>query len=165
MDYAIPLWTPPSLPVVSSGARFPVRRIFCVGRNYAKHIVEMGGDPDRSAPFFFMKPADAIVQNGGRLPYPSLTRDLHHEVELVLAVGEPGGTDIPIESALDHVFGYGVGIDLTRRDLQGEAKKAGRPWDSGKGFEGGAPCGVVTGEVSARVVGHGASRFTPILRP
>jgi len=150
LTYAIPLWDVPSVPVVESGAAFPVRRIYCVGRNYAEHTREMGGDPTREAPFFFMKPADAIVPNGAKIPYPVKTKDVHHEIELVVAM-KSGGVDIPVERALEHVFGYGVGIDLTRRDLQGEAKKAGKPWDMGKGFDRSAPC---TALVPASKIGH-----------
>jgi fumarylpyruvate hydrolase len=120
---------------------FPVARVFCVGRNYAEHAVEMGHDPDREPPFFFMKPADAVVPPG-RLPFPTRTRELHHEIELVVALGD-GGRDIAEERALDHVFGYAVGLDMTRRDLQAEAKKAGRPWDMAKGFDQSAPTGSI----------------------
>jgi fumarylpyruvate hydrolase len=150
MNYAIPLWEQPSLPIVGSAERFPVRRIYCVGRNYAEHAREMGHDPTRELPFFFMKPADAIVQNGATIPYPVRTKDVHHEIELVVAL-KSGGLDIAVEKALDHVYGYAVGIDLTRRDLQGEAKKAGRPWDMGKGFDNSAPCTAI---VPASKIGH-----------
>ncbi len=143
MRHAIDPWDQPSLPIVAQGARFPVRRIFCVGRNYSEHVREMGGDPDREAPFFFMKPADALVESGAAVPYPPRTADLHHEIELVAVLGA-GGTNIPEDRALDRVFGYAVGLDLTRRDLQGEAKQARRPWEAGKAFEGSAPCGVIT---------------------
>ncbi|HLI10226.1 MAG TPA: fumarylacetoacetate hydrolase family protein [Alphaproteobacteria bacterium] len=152
MSYVIPAWDLPSLPVAGSDARFPVRRIYCVGRNYAEHTREMGGDPTRELPFFFMKPGDAIVQNGAKIPYPPQTKDLHHEIELVVAL-KSGGADISAAKALDHVYGYGVGIDLTRRDLQGAAKKAGRPWDMGKGFDNSAPC---TALVPASRIGHPA---------
>jgi fumarylpyruvate hydrolase len=127
--------------VAGMDAVFPVARVFCVGRNYAEHAVEMGHDPDREPPFFFMKPADAVVPPG-RLPFPTRTRELHHEIELVVALGD-GGRDIPEERALDHVFGYAVGLDMTRRDLQAEAKKAGRPWDMAKGFDQSAPTGSI----------------------
>lgn len=133
----------PSLAVVGREDRFPVRRVYCVGRNYAAHAREMGKDPDREPPFFFMKPADAVVSaDAADIPYPPLTSDLHHEVELVLAIGK-GGANIPESEALNHVWGYCVGIDLTRRDLQGEAKSMGRPWDWGKSFDAAAPCGPV----------------------
>ncbi|KUF12318.1 fumarylacetoacetate hydrolase family protein [Pseudoponticoccus marisrubri] len=126
--------TPPSVAVAGEADRFPVRRIFCVGRNYAAHAREMGKDPDREPPFFFTKAADTVVDDGATLPYPSLTNDLHHEAELVIAIGQ-GGRDIPRETALAHVWGYGCGNDLTRRDLQAEAKAAGRPWDWAKNFD------------------------------
>ena len=148
MTYAVPFMGVPELPVAGSSETFPIRRIFCVGRNYAAHAREMGADPDREPPFFFMKPADAVVPLGGKVPYPPATNDLHHEIELVAAIGV-AGRDIPTERALDHVFGYGV--DLTRRDLQGEAKKAGRPWDMGKGFDHSAPCSAIH---PAAKIGH-----------
>jgi fumarylpyruvate hydrolase len=138
MKYAIP--APPQVAVpVDGGDPFPVRRIYCVGRNYAAHAREMGHDPDREPPFFFMKPADAILQNRSTMPYPPMTKDLHHEIEMVVAIAE-GGVNISEDKALNHVFGYGVGLDMTRRDVQGEAKKLGRPWDFGKGFDASAPC-------------------------
>lgn len=128
-----------SVAVEGSTARFPVRRVFCVGRNYAAHAREFGNDPDREPPFFFTKPADAVVDSGTVVDYPPLTTDLHHEIELVVAIGSHG-FDIAPEQALDHVWGYAVGIDLTRRDLQDEAKKLRRPWDWGKAFDQSAPC-------------------------
>jgi fumarylpyruvate hydrolase len=139
MDYVIP---PPAVPAVPvrGGGSFPVRRIFCVGRNYAAHAREMGHDPDREPPFFFTKPADAILTGGAEMPYPPATADLHHEVELVVAIGT-GGADIPVEAAKAHIWGYAVGLDMTRRDVQGEAKTLGRPWDMGKGFDHSAPIG------------------------
>jgi fumarylpyruvate hydrolase len=152
MSYAIPLWPQPALPVADTDQTFPVRRIYCVGRNYAAHAREMGHDPDREPPFFFMKPADTLIQNGGTMPYPSATRDMHHEIELVVAIAK-GGKDIPEASALDHVYGYAVGLDMTRRDLQAEAKKLGRPWDMGKGFDHSAPCTAI---VPAAKIGHPA---------
>ena len=127
-----------TVPVVGGG-EFPVRRIYCVGRNYAAHAREMGADPDREPPFFFMKPADAIVPSGSGVPYPSKTKSYHHEIELVVALGG-GGRDVSAERALDLVFGYGVGLDMTRRDLQDEAKQMRRPWDMSKGFDQSAPC-------------------------
>lgn len=129
---------PSVLPIEGSDRTFPVRRIYCVGQNYADHAREMGGDPDRNPPFFFTKPSDAVVPSGSSIPYPPATQNLHHEIELVVAIGK-GGADIPVGKALDHVHGYAVGIDLTRRDLQAEAKKAGRPWDMAKGFDRSAP--------------------------
>lgn len=131
----------PSVAVAGNDARFPVHRIYCVGRNYAAHAREMGMN-DREPPFFFCKPADAIVASGTPVPYPARTADFHHEIELVVAIGK-GGRDIGRERALEHVFGYAVGIDLTRRDLQAEAKKAGKPWDTAKGFDHSAPIGLI----------------------
>ncbi len=120
--------------IKDSGDRFPVRRIFCVGRNYADHVREMGGDPKSEPPIFFTKPADALVPSGAPVPYPPGTRNLHHEVELVVALHR-GGKHIPVADALDHVYGYAVGNDLTRRDLQSEARSRGQPWDMAKGFD------------------------------
>ena len=135
------LTPPPQAAVpVAGGGLFPVRRIFCVGRNYAEHTREMGGDPTRDPPFFFTKPADAVLTGGAAMPWPTATQDLHHEIELVVAIGT-GGSAIPVESARGHIWGYGVGIDMTRRDLQAIAKKAGRPWDMAKGFDHSAPIG------------------------
>ncbi|MBU3079373.1 fumarylacetoacetate hydrolase family protein [Sphingomonas quercus] len=142
MTYAIPAPPQPSLSIVGDDAVFPVRRIYCVGRNYADHAREMGFDPDREPPFFFMKPADAIVADGATIPYPPRTANLHHEIELVVAIGH-GGRDIPVEQALGHVFGYAVGLDLTRRDVQIQARDLGRPWDMGKGFDRSAPCSAL----------------------
>jgi fumarylpyruvate hydrolase len=127
-----------SVAVAGTDARFPVRRIICVGRNYAAHAREMGRDPEREPPFFFLKPADTVVDDGATVPYPPETNNFHYEIELVVAIGK-GGADIPVERALDHVFGYGVGIDLTRRDWQLGAREQGRPWDWGKGFDLSAP--------------------------
>ncbi|HWA80095.1 MAG TPA: fumarylacetoacetate hydrolase family protein [Acetobacteraceae bacterium] len=137
---------------VDGGSAFPVRRVFCVGRNYAEHTREMGGDPDREPPFFFMKPADALVLDGADMPYPPATKDLHHEMELVAAIGS-GGANIPEKDALAHVWGYGAGLDMTRRDLQGQAKKEGKPWDMGKGFDHAAPVGTL---IAATKIGHPA---------
>ena len=132
-----------SVPVLGQAERFPVRRIYCVGRNYADHAREMGHDPDREPPFFFMKPANSIVADGKDMQYPNLSNDVHHEIEMVVAIGK-GGANIPADKALEHVYGYGVGLDMTRRDLQGEAKKMGRPWDTGKAFDQSAPCAAIT---------------------
>jgi fumarylpyruvate hydrolase len=140
----------PSLAVAGSTQLFPLRRVFCVGRNYAAHAREMGSDPDREPPFFFTKPADAVVPASGTVPYPSATRELHHEVELVVAL-KGGGTDIAPEHAMGLVWGYGVGLDLTRRDLQAVARKDGRPWDMAKGFDASAPCSPL---VPAERTGH-----------
>jgi fumarylpyruvate hydrolase len=138
MTYALPPHPIPSIPVAGSDLRFPVHRIYCIGRNYAEHAKEMGSEVDRAQPIFFAKPADAIVIDNGDVPYPSATTDLHHEVEMVVALAD-GGRDIAIEQALDRVYAYGVGLDLTRRDLQAAAKKKGNPWDTGKGFDHSAP--------------------------
>lgn len=135
----IPVPVPTCLPVRGTGALFPVRRIYCVGRNFAEHAKEMGATVDRGNPVFFMKPADAIVPGGGRVPYPSGTRDLHHEVELVVALGRDADGEVATADALALVFGYGVGLDLTRRDLQAAAKAKGLPWDTSKGFDHSAP--------------------------
>ncbi|MBV9654257.1 MAG: fumarylacetoacetate hydrolase family protein [Acetobacteraceae bacterium] len=142
-----------SVAVQRASARFPVRRIFCVGRNYAAHAREMGRDPDREPPFFFTKPADSVVDDGGIVPYPPQTGNLHYEIELVVAIGT-AGTDVPEERALDHVWGYGVGIDLTRRDLQSAAKELGRPWDWAKGFDHSAPVASLR---PVSEIGHPAS--------
>jgi len=137
-EFVVPPLPTPSVAVAGTGARFPVRRLICVGRNYAAHAREMGRDPDREPPFFFMKPADTVVDDGATVPYPPETANFHYEIELIIAIGK-GGADIPAERALDHVFGYAVGIDLTRRDLQLQAREQGRPWDWGKGFDQSAP--------------------------
>ena len=142
----------PSVEIAGASTRFPVHRIYCVGRNYAAHAREMGADPVREPPFFFAKPADAVVPNGAAVPYPSRTANLHHEIELVLAIGE-GGRNIPVANALAHVFGYAVGNDLTRRDLQAAAKDRGQPWDTAKGFDHSAP---ITAIRRVADVGHPA---------
>jgi fumarylpyruvate hydrolase len=150
VDY---IFTPPAnpvLPIRGSSKVFPVHRIYCVGRNYAEHAIEMGHDPNREAPFFFQKNPDSLVLSGGEFPYPDKSNDVHHELEMVVAL-KSGGKDIPVDKALDHVFGYAVGLDMTRRDLQGEAKKAGRPWEVGKAFEQAAPCSEI---VPASEIGH-----------
>jgi fumarylpyruvate hydrolase len=148
-DYVI---DPPAIVAipVAGGGLFPVRRVFCVGRNYAGHTREMGGDPDREPPFFFAKPADALLTGGADMPYPPATKDLHHEMELAVAIGR-GGADIAEADALAHVWGYASGLDMTRRDLQGAAKKEGKPWDMGKGFDHSAPIGEL---VPAARIGH-----------
>ncbi|HEY6512188.1 MAG TPA: fumarylacetoacetate hydrolase family protein [Burkholderiaceae bacterium] len=150
--YVIELGPQPSLPIVGSDARFPVGRIYCVGRNYADHAREMGHDPDREPPFFFMKAANSIVQNNATIAYPVGTKDVHHEIEMVVAIGK-GGKNIAVDKALGHVWGYGVGLDMTRRDIQGEAKKMGRPWEMGKSFDESAP---VTALRPASEIGHPA---------
>jgi fumarylpyruvate hydrolase len=141
-DYVI---TPPvvaAVPIKGSSQMFPVRRIFCVGRNYAEHAIEMGSDPTREPPFYFTKPADALVVNDADMPYPPMTKELHHEMELVVAIGS-AGANVSVADALKHVWGYCAGLDMTRRDLQNEAKKTGRPWDMGKGFDLSAPMGAL----------------------
>jgi len=150
-NYVFPPAAIPALPVAGSDQVFPVRRLYCVGRNYAEHAIEMGHDPDREPPFFFQKNPDSLVLDG-RFPYPPGTSDVHFEIELVLAL-RSGGSDIPAERAMDCVYGYAVGLDMTRRDLQGEAKKLGRPWEVGKSFEASAPCGPL---VPASRIGHPA---------
>lgn len=152
MNYVIDIGPVPSLAVEGSDARFPVGRIYCVGRNYADHAREMGHDPDREPPFFFMKAANSVVPSGSTLAYPVGTKDVHHEIEMVVAIGK-GGKNIPVEKALEHVWGYAVGLDMTRRDLQGEAKKAGRPWEMGKSFDESAPVSALR---PASAVGHPA---------
>ena len=142
MEYVVNPPEAASLAVSGTGARFPVRRIYCVGRNYAAHAREMGHDPDREAPFFFQKNPDSLLPSGSKFPYPAASSDVHFEIELVCAIGR-GGADIRAPEALDHLWGYAVGIDMTRRDLQGAAKKAGRPWEVGKAFEHAAPCSRV----------------------
>jgi fumarylpyruvate hydrolase len=132
----------PRVAISDSDGKFPVHRIYCIGRNYAAHARESGGDPDREAPFYFMKPADAIVPGDSCIPYPPRTNNLHHEIELVVAIAN-AGENVSVEEATRCIFGYAVGIDLTRRDLQAEAKKNGRPWDTAKGFDRSAPIGAI----------------------
>lgn len=163
MSYVIAPAKPTSLAIENSRARFPIHRIYCVGRNYADHAREMGHNPDEEPPFFFLKPTDVIVADGGVFPYPSQSRDVHHEVELVVALNE-GGREITTDDALKHIFGYAVGIDMTRRDLQNAAKEQGRPWDSGKSFDYSAPCSTLhtvadighpsTGRISLTINGN-----------
>ena len=148
-NYVFPPAAIPALPVAGTDQAFPVRRLYCVGRNYAEHAIEMGHDPDREPPFFFQKNPDSLVLDGS-FPYPPATADVHFEIELVVGLGA-GGSDIPVERAIDCVYGYAVGLDMTRRDLQGEAKKLGRPWEVGKSFEASAPCGPL---VPASRIGH-----------
>ena len=148
-SYVIPPPPQPAIPVAGKSQVFPVRRIWCVGRNYLEHIKEMGQD-EREPPFFFAKPADAIVADGATVPYPPLTKDLHFEVELVVALNG-GGRNVPTERALDLIYGYGVGIDLTRRDLQIASRDIKRPWEIGKAFDASAPCGALR---PASEIGH-----------
>lgn len=143
--------TPPTvaLPIAGTSDQFPVRRVYCIGRNYAAHAIEMGHDPDREAPFFFQKNPNNL-DTTGEFPYPPKSSNVHYEIEMAVML-KSGGTDIPVESALDHVFGYALSLDMTRRDLQGEQKKAGRPWEIGKAFERSAPVGVIH---TVESVGH-----------
>jgi len=161
MSFVIPAPNTPAVPVRGRDAFFPVRRIYCVGRNYAEHAIEMG-HTGREAPFFFLKPADAVlpVREGevGRMPYPTLTGDLHHEVELVAAIGR-GGSGIRAADALDHVWGYAVGLDMTRRDLQADMKKQGRPWSVGKAFDHSAPVGELRPAAECRLTAETAIRL------
>lgn len=158
MSYVFDAPVQPAVAVVGSDAAFPVHRIYCVGRNYVDHAREMG-HTGREAPFFFMKPADAILPVAagatGELPYPAQTQDFQHEMELVVAIGK-GGRDIGVADAMAHVWGYALGLDMTRRDLQGEAKKLGRPWDTGKAFEHSAPIGPITPAAQAGDIAHAA---------
>lgn len=147
-DYVIP--SPPAATIpVASGGSFPVRRVYCIGRNYAAHAIEMGHDPDREAPFFFQKNPNNLDASG-EFPYPPHTSDVHHEAELTVVL-KSGGTNIPLDQALEHVYGYALSLDMTRRDLQGEMKKAGRPWEIGKAFERSAPVGPIH---TVEEVGH-----------
>jgi len=150
-NYAISPALIPAIPIAGTDQYFPVRRVYCVGRNYAAHAVEMGHDPDKEPPFFFQKNADNLDVSG-RFPYPQASNDVHHEIELIVAL-KSGGVDIPVKNALDCVYGYGVGLDMTRRDLQGKAKDMGRPWEVGKAFEHSAPCSPL---VPATSIGHPA---------
>lgn len=155
MKFAVALPQLPTVAVAGDDSLFPVHRIYCVGRNYAEHSREMGGNPEREAPFFFMKPADAVVANSSTIPFPRATADLHHEIELVVALGQ-GGADVSTGQALDCVFGYAVGIDLTRRDLQAEAKEKRRPWDTSKGFDRSAPMTAIHPVGSVGHIARGA---------
>jgi len=148
-QYAIEIPPVVALPVAGQDTSFPVRRVYCIGRNYAAHAIEMGHDPDREDPFFFQKNPNNL-DTSGTFPYPPHTSDVHYEAEMLVAL-KTGGANIPVEKALDHVFGYGLALDMTRRDLQGIAKKAGRPWEIGKAFEQSAPCGPV---LPVSEVGH-----------
>ena len=153
MSFAIDPITPVTIPIVGVEAVFPVNNIYCVGRNYADHAIEMGGDPNREAPFFFMKPAYAVSTNGVAVSYPSHSKDVHHELEMVVALAR-GGINVPVNEAMGLVYGYGIGVDMTRRDLQAEAKDKRRPWEAGKTFAQAAPCADLlpiseTGEINA----------------
>lgn len=149
LAYVVPPQRIPALPVKGTDKLFPVHRIYCIGRNYAAHTIEMGHDPDKEPPFFFQKNPDNIIVDQD-FPYPPETSDVHFEFELVVALGK-GGKNISVQQALDHIYGYGVGLDMTRRDLQGVAKKLGRPWEVGKAFEHSAPCSAL---IPATEIGH-----------
>ena len=155
MSYIFPPPVQPSVEIKGRSERFAVRRIFCVGRNYAAHAREMGSNPEREPPFFFSKPADAIVANNATIPFPPRTENLQHEIELVVAIGK-GGKNIPLEQALDCVYGYAVGNDLTRRDLQFAARDKGRPWDTGKAFDRSAPITAITPVTAGQHIGKGS---------
>jgi fumarylpyruvate hydrolase len=157
--YVIPVPEQASLPVAGSDKMFPVRRIYCVGRNYVEHIREMGGDEQRDPPVFFQKPADSIVHDGGVVPYPPNTSDFHYELELVLAL-KSGGLNIPAARALDCIYGYGIAIDMTRRDRQRDMGKAGLPWEIGKSFDHSCPCGPIYPADSVGHISSGAIRLT-----
>lgn len=150
MDYIFPPQSQVILPIRGSEKAFPVNRVYCVGRNYAAHAIEMGHDPEKEPPFFFQKNPDNLLLEGNDFPYPPMSSDVHHEIEMIVAL-KSGGDNIPADKALDCVFGYGVSLDMTRRDLQGEMKKLGRPWEIGKAFEHSAPCGEL---VAAEDIGH-----------
>ncbi len=152
-SYAVPLMKTPAIPIADSSDLFPVHRIFCVGRNYAEHAREMGMDSNRESPFFFMKPNSAILPNGADFPYPSKSDNVHFEIELVVALGK-GGRDITPSNSHDHIFGYACGLDMTRRDLQSEMKKNGRPWEISKAFDSSAPCSEI---YPASKIGHPSS--------
>jgi fumarylpyruvate hydrolase len=154
-SYVVPPPAVPTLPVRGSTNVFPIRRVYCIGRNYAEHAIEMGHDPTREPPFFFQKNPNNVVPESRDFPYPPKTEDVHHEIELVIAL-KSGGTSIPVERALDHVYGYAVGLDMTRRDLQGEAKKLGRPWEIGKAVENSAPCSAIVQAAETGTLTKGA---------
>jgi fumarylpyruvate hydrolase len=150
IKYAVEPMDLPTVPVADTDGVFPVRRIYCVGRNYAEHAREMGSDPDRDPPFFFMKPNNTIIPDNAEFPYPSKSENVHYEMELVVAI-EKGGRDIPKDKANDHIFGYACGLDMTRRDLQIGMREKGRPWEIGKAFDASAPCAEIQ---PAGKIGH-----------
>ncbi|MEO7052852.1 MAG: fumarylacetoacetate hydrolase family protein [Rhodanobacter sp.] len=159
MTYIIAAPIQPSLPIIGSEQRFPIRRVFCIGRNYAEHAREMGASVDTGAPMFFCKPADAVVSDGDDVPYPTVTSDLHHEVEMVLALGA-GGRDVEVSQAATLVWGYGVGLDLTRRDLQAQAKAKGHPWDVAKAFDHSAPVSALCPAAEAAITADTVLRLS-----
>ena len=158
MDYVVPSPPPPSVAVIGTAARFPVHRIYCVGRNYLAHVREFGND-EKNPPFFFAKASDMVVEDGSRLPYPPLPNNYHHEVELVAAIGK-GGANISVDSALGHVYGYAIGFDMTRRDVQQAAAKKGHPWEIGKSFDHSAPCGPIHPVAQVGHIGEGELQIT-----
>jgi len=162
MDTDACVITPPAralLSVARTSQKFPVRRIYCVGRNYVAHVREMGGDEARDPPIFFQKPTDSIVPDGSSIPYPPMTRNYHYELELVVALKE-GGRDIPVAEALDHIYGYGIGLDMTRRDLQMDLGKSGLPWEAGKAFDHSCPCGEIYPVEQVGHIQEGSIRLT-----
>lgn len=162
MDAGSCVITPPSralLPVAGTSQIFPVRRIYCVGRNYVAHVREMGGDESRDPPIFFQKPSDSIVPDGSSISYPPMTSNYHYELELVVAI-KKGGRDIPVEDALDHIYGYGVGLDMTRRDVQMDLGKSGLPWEAGKAFDESCPCGPLHPVEQVGHISEGSIRLT-----
>jgi fumarylpyruvate hydrolase len=162
MDTDACVITPPAralLSVARTSQKFPVRRIYCVGRNYVAHVREMGGDEARDPPIFFQKPTDSIVPDGSSIPYPPMTRNYHYELELVVALKE-GGRDIPVAEALDHIYGYGIGLDMTRRDLQMDLGKSGLPWEAGKAFDHSCPCGQIYPVEQVGHIQEGSIRLT-----
>ncbi len=162
MDAGSCVIAPPArafLPVARTSQIFPVRRIYCVGRNYVAHVREMGGDESRDPPIFFQKPTDSIVQDGSSIPYPPMTGNYHYELELVVAV-KKGGMDIPVDDALDHIYGYGIGLDMTRRDLQMDLGKSGLPWEAGKAFDNSCPCSILHSVEQVGHISEGSIRLT-----
>ncbi|MBB3020875.1 fumarylpyruvate hydrolase [Microvirga lupini] len=162
MDAGSSVITPPAqavLPVVGTSQTFPVRRIYCVGRNYVAHVREMGGDESRDPPIFFQKPTDSIVQDGSSIPYPPMTSNYHYELELVVAI-KKGGRDISVADALDHIYGYGIGLDMTRRDLQMDLGKSGLPWEAGKAFDESCPCSPLHPVEQVGHISEGSIRLT-----
>ncbi len=158
MKYVVPVPYQAFLPVAGSKHRYPVKRVYCVGRNYAAHAIEMGGDPDREEPFFFQKNPDNLVINNGDFPYPDKSQDVHHEIELVVGLGNlpiDGAKNISLEQANDFIWGYAVGIDMTRRDLQAQCKERRRPWEVAKGFDHSAPCGAIHAVTQTGILSQG----------
>ncbi|MGO4387847.1 fumarylacetoacetate hydrolase family protein [Microvirga sp. 2YAF29] len=162
MDVSSYVIAPPArafLPVTGTSQTFPVRRIYCVGRNYVAHVREMGGDESRDPPIFFQKPADSIVQDGSTISYPPMTSNYHYELELVVAIKE-AGRNIPVANALEHIYGYGIGLDMTRRDIQMDLGKSGLPWEAGKAFDHSCPCGPIHPVEQVGHISEGSIRLT-----